>query len=178
MWQSRHSKGHSMIVANTFTWSVIVLVHGTVVMLVPYLLLQMRIQLLTGAIGNFRWLALAPLITGAVAMLLSGWNLTLAGKGTPAPFAPPKEFVIRGLYRFVRNPMYSGDLLVILGEAILFESPVLVLFAGVMLCVFHLFVVLHEEPTLKRQFRDSYERYHKSVPRWIPRLAFSSASSP
>lgn len=157
------------IVVKTLTWSVIALVHGTVTVLVPYLLLRLKIQLLTDTLGDFRWLGLAPIILGAVGILWSGWSLTLAGKGTPAPFDPPQEFVAKGLYHFVRNPMYGGDLLVLLGESVLFASAVLLLYAAVMLCVFHSFVVLYEEPTLKRQFGQSYEWYHKSIPRWVPR---------
>lgn len=97
------------IVVKTLTWSVIALVHGTVTVLVPYLLLRLKIQLLTDTLGDFRWLGLAPIILGAVGILWSGWSLTLAGKGTPAPFDPPQEFVAKGLYHFVRNPMYGGD---------------------------------------------------------------------
>jgi protein-S-isoprenylcysteine O-methyltransferase Ste14 len=163
-----------MIVVKTLTWSIIFLVHGMVTVFVPCLLLHATIQLLTDTLGGFRWLSLALIIGGAVGILWSGWSLTLAGKGTPAPFDPPKEFVVRGLYRFVRNPMYGSDLLVLLGESLLFESVVLLLYAVVMLCGFHLFVVLYEEPTLKRQFGQSYEWYHKSVPRWIPYPGSSS----
>ncbi len=160
--------GHGMIAVKTLIWSVIVLVHGTVTALVPYLLLFANIQLVPVELGVFRWLGLLSIIGGVLLVLWSVWNLTFVGKGTPAPFAPPKEFVVKGLYRFVRNPMYAGDVLVLFGESLLFESAVLLVYALLMLCVFHLFVVLYEEPTLKRQFGESYEEYCNSVPRWIP----------
>jgi protein-S-isoprenylcysteine O-methyltransferase Ste14 len=152
----------------SLTWSVILLVHGGVTVIVPYLLLHASTQLLTDTLGGFRWSGLALIIIGAVGILWSGWSLTLAGKGTPAPFDPPKQFVVRGLYRFVRNPMYGGDMLVLFGESVLFGSALLLLYAGVMLCVFHSFIVFYEEPTLERQFGDSYEQYRSVVSRWIP----------
>jgi protein-S-isoprenylcysteine O-methyltransferase Ste14 len=97
-------------------------------------------------------------------------NLTFVGRGTPARFDPPKEFVTKGLYRFFRNPMYAGDVAVLFGESVLFQSAILLVYAVVMLCVFHLFIVLYEEPTLKRQFGEPYEQYCNSVTRWIPGL--------
>jgi protein-S-isoprenylcysteine O-methyltransferase Ste14 len=143
-------------------------VHGSVIVLFPYLQLCANIQLFSGDLGIFRLLGFLPIVLGGVVVIWSVWDLTFTGKGTPAPFDPPTEFVVTRLYRFVRNPMYLGDLLVLVGESLLFESMVLLIYALLMLCVFHLFVVLHEEPTLQRKFGESYERYRKAVPRWIP----------
>jgi protein-S-isoprenylcysteine O-methyltransferase Ste14 len=149
-------------------WMVIFLVHGSVTIFFPYLLLRADLRFFSGELGAFRWLGIVPIAVGGLAILGSGWALTVAGKGTPAPFDPPQEFVCKSLYRFVRNPMYLGDLLVLVGESLLFESVILSIYALLMLCVFHLFVVLHEEPTLKRKFGESYERYRRVVPRWMP----------
>jgi protein-S-isoprenylcysteine O-methyltransferase Ste14 len=164
-----------MIVVKTVTWSIIVLVHGTVTVFVPFLLLYAKIEVLTGTLDGLRWLGLAPLIAGAVGIVGSAWHLTLAGKGTPAPFNPPKEFVVDGLYRYVRNPMYAADLSILVGESVLFESAILLVYAYLMLSVFHSFVVHYEEPTLTRKFGMAYEGYRKSVPRWIPRSACNRA---
>jgi len=157
-----------MIAIKMLVWMVIVLVHGSVTVLFPYLLVNANIQFFSGELGVFRWLGPLAILVGGLVVLWSVWDLTFTGKGTPAPFDPPNEFVVKSLYRFVRNPMYLGDLLALLGESLLFESAILLIYALLMLCVFHLFVVLHEEPTLRRKFGESYARYRKAIPRWIP----------
>ena len=83
----------------------------------------------------------------------------------------PKRLVARGLYRFVRNPMYVGVLLAILGQALWFGSAATLWYAMVAALFFHLFVVFYEEPTLRRKFGESYTEYAKSVPRWMPKPA-------
>jgi protein-S-isoprenylcysteine O-methyltransferase Ste14 len=152
----------------TLVWITVVLVHGSVTALVPSVLLHTGIRLPFGRLGAFRFLGLLPALAGILALLCSVWELTSAGEGTPAPFDPPKKHVARGLYRHARNPMYVGDLLVVVGEALVFESAALLLYALLVLGVCHLFVVLHEEPTLKRKFGERYERYCANVPRWVP----------
>jgi protein-S-isoprenylcysteine O-methyltransferase Ste14 len=92
------------------------------------------------------------------------------GLGTPAPIAPTQYLVTTALHRYLRNPMYLGVALAILGQAVIFRSVHLVEYTVVMLLIAHVFVVLYEEPTLRRQFGESYEKYRKTVPRWIPRL--------
>lgn len=147
-----------------------VFVPGTVTMLVPYWLLSSRFDLTIDRLGGFRILGLVPILLGALMYLWSAWEFTFAGKGTPAPIDPPKELVARGLYRFVRNPIYIGVSLVIIGESLLFESTKLFVYALLLLLVFHLFVVYYEEPTLRSKFGESYEQYSKTVPRWMPRV--------
>lgn len=92
------------------------------------------------------------------------------GKGTLAPWDPPRRLVVRGVYRHVRNPMITGVLTVILGEALLFGSwPVLAWFA-LFLAGNHLWMLRVEEPVLVERFGDDYRTYMRHVPRWIPRL--------
>jgi protein-S-isoprenylcysteine O-methyltransferase Ste14 len=91
------------------------------------------------------------------------------GRGTPAPFDPPREFVASGPYRYVRNPMYVGAAAVILGAGLALSSPSIVLLALAFLVTAHVFVIIHEEPALARTFGDSYERYRSSVHRWLIR---------
>ena len=98
------------------------------------------------------------------------WGFALHGLGTPAPIAPTQKLVVRGLHRYVRNPMYMGVALVVLGQAVLFRSWHLLQYAVLFLIIVHLFVVFYEEPTLERQFGEEYEDYRKRVPRWIPCL--------
>ena len=92
------------------------------------------------------------------------------GTGTPAPIDPPRNLVVSGLYRFVRNPMYVGVALVLLSEAALFGSFRLLEYALIVWAAFFLFVVAYEEPALRRKFGVSYQAYFEAVPRWIPRL--------
>lgn len=98
------------------------------------------------------------------------WGFALHGLGTPAPIAPTKKLVVVGLHRYVRNPMYIGVALVVLGQAMLFWSGHLLRYAVLFLIIVHLFVVFYEEPTLERQFGQEYGDYQKRVRRWIPRF--------
>lgn len=114
------------------------------------------------------WMLIA--VGGAIYLMCAFWAFALRGKGTPAPIDPPKKLVVEGPYRVVRNPMYGGVLFVMLGEGIVFRSLAMAelgvaFFAGTML-----FVLLYEEPMLRRTFGAEYEEYCRRVPRWIPRI--------
>jgi len=118
----------------------------------------------------------APQLTG---MLLGASGAALAltciltfvfvGRGTPAPFDPPRRLVVRGPYRLVRNPMYLGAGLALAGAAAFYQSLPLLGYAGLFLLISHLFVVLYEEPALRRTFEGDYESYCKRVGRWWPK---------
>jgi protein-S-isoprenylcysteine O-methyltransferase Ste14 len=115
------------------------------------------------------WYALGLIAPGAALYL---WCLSLfavVGRGTPGPWDAPRRFVAVGPYRLVRNPIYISALLVVLGEAWLFLSAPLFVYAIVLAVGVHLFVVGYEEPTLRRTFGDTYAHYLRTVPRWIPR---------
>ncbi len=127
----------------------------------------------TGEGGIGRWgqretLALAPIAVGAAILLRCVWEFARRGRGTLAPIDPPRELVVSGLYRYVRNPMYVGVLLILLGEAVLFASRALLVYAALFAAIVHLFVVLYEEPALSAQFGNSYARYRRAVRRWVP----------
>ena len=116
-----------------------------------------------------------PQVVGLLIAVL-GFALAMAcvltfafiGLGTPAPFDPPRTLVIAGPYRFVRNPMYIGAGTTLLGAALYYESLALAGYALVFLLITHLFVMLYEEPHLRRVFGSSYEEYLRTVHRWIP----------
>lgn len=93
-------------------------------------------------------------------------SFVTVGRGTPAPFDPPREFVASGPYRYVRNPMYLGAAAVILGAGLILSSPSILLLALVFLVTMHLLVILYEEPTLANKFGTSYPRYRSFVHRW------------
>jgi protein-S-isoprenylcysteine O-methyltransferase Ste14 len=115
----------------------------------------------------------------AGAMLLGAGSVVLAhafmrfvveGFGTPLPVAPPKELVIGGPYRHVRNPMYVAVEAAIVGQALLLGQPVLLLYAAGTALPVVAFVRLYEEPTLLRTFGERYEEYRRNVPGWWPKL--------
>jgi protein-S-isoprenylcysteine O-methyltransferase Ste14 len=111
------------------------------------------------------------MIVGSIGAALALWCLlTFAtiGKGTPAPFDPPRRLVIRGPYLFVRNPMYIGADLALAGAALFYKSAPLLAYAAGFLLVCHLFVLAYEEPTLRRTFGAEYEAYRRRVSRWWP----------
>ena len=100
-----------------------------------------------------------------------GWcesDFVRRGKGTPEPAAAPPRVVVRGPYRFVRNPMYVAVLSVLAGEALWTRSAALLEYGAIVALLFHAFVLLYEERTLKARFGGEYEAYQRSVPRWIP----------
>jgi protein-S-isoprenylcysteine O-methyltransferase Ste14 len=145
-------------------------VPGTVAIWIPYRILSSAGTSGTISIGGFRYFGLAVITIGALLYLWCAWDFTFAGKGTPAPIDPPRELVVKGLYRYVRNPMYVGVLSVVLGQAIWFEALRLFEYAGLIFVLFTTFVLIYEEPALKRKFGNAYRQYCERVPRWIPRL--------
>jgi protein-S-isoprenylcysteine O-methyltransferase Ste14 len=93
-----------------------------------------------------------------------------AGRGTPAPFDPPKVFVATGPYRYVRNPMYVGAVLALIGGGLAVRSVSILALAGVFWALSHLMVVFHEEPALEKRFGESFVQYKGQVHRWMPRI--------
>jgi len=146
-----------------------IVVPGTWTVVIPYLVLASDFRIATVQIGPFRFLGVVPILLGVLTYLWCAWDFTFAGRGTPAPVAPPKELVVKGLYRYVRNPIYVGIVLILLGESVLFESVELLLYAGLTFLLFHTWVLIYEEPTLSNKFSDSYAHYCDTVPRWIPK---------
>ena len=106
---------------------------------------------------------------GAVVALWCVYTFATIGRGTPAPFDPPRRLVIRGPYRFVRNPMYIGAGLALASAGLFYQSLALLGYAGLFILAAHVFVVLYEEPTLRRTFGQEYEKYCRQVGRWWPR---------
>ncbi len=152
-------------VAKTLVFTVFV--PGTVAGYVPWRLRQDAAPV-TGA---EEWAAITVIVIGiAIYLHTAFWGFALIGGGTPAPIAPTKILVVKGLHRFVRNPMYIGVGLVIGGQAWLFHSRHIAIYMVCMLLTAHLFVVFYEEPTLRKQFGEEYDRYRASVPRWVPKV--------
>src|SRR5262245_18086848 len=110
------------------------------------------------------------LLLGASIYAWCVWDFATFGRGSPAPIDAPKRLVVRGLYRYSRNPMYVGVLTVILGWSAIFRSTAVTLYALVIGVFFQTFVMVYEEPHLRAAFGGEYEAYRARVGRWIPRM--------
>jgi protein-S-isoprenylcysteine O-methyltransferase Ste14 len=144
----------------------LVLIPGTAAGYVPVRILRSSNELFHPRISAASILAGCLILLGLFVLLRCVWDFLFAGRGTLAPFDPPRLLVVRGLYRFTRNPMYNGVLAVLAGEAWLWRSTALLQYAVVVFVAFHLFVVLYEEPALAARFGESYRAYRGAVPRW------------
>jgi protein-S-isoprenylcysteine O-methyltransferase Ste14 len=164
-----------MVLLKTIIFTIIV--PGTVLVWMPYRLLSSSSVSNPFDTAGLRYFGVIPILLGAAIILWCAWDFTFAGKGTPAPIDPPKRLVVRGLYRYVRNPMYIGVLSVITGEALLFQSLALIGYAAAVFVFTYLFVIFYEEPTLRQKFGESYKNYCKEVPRWIPRIFEAKSNS-
>jgi protein-S-isoprenylcysteine O-methyltransferase Ste14 len=145
-------------------------VPGTVGVLIPSVLLSESDGSYRLPAPAWRWIGFFPLIAGAGFYFNCAWDFAVTGLGTPAPIDMPRRLVVKGLYRFVRNPMYAGVASFVVGQAILFGSVAVGVYIVCVWLICNLFVVFYEEPTLRRKFGAEYEEYCRRVPRWLPRL--------
>lgn len=126
----------------------------------------------TAGRAAWRWMAAVPAVLGFAVAFRCVWDFGRTGHGTPAPMAPPTKLVVVGFYRYVRNPMYLGfitgwvGLWVVFGRA---NRAALIVASAVVLFVVS-FVLLYEEPTLRKMFGAEYEEYCRNVRRWVPHL--------
>ena len=148
----------------------ILILPGTVVVLVPRWLLRNE-----GA--SFAWTLSLRSAAGVAVFLLGfvffAWSVTLftrVGRGTLAPWDPTRRLVAAGPYRYVRNPMITGVVFMLSGEALFFGSRSVALWAATFLLANHVYFVLLEEPGLEEKFGEEYRAYKAHVPRWIPRI--------
>jgi protein-S-isoprenylcysteine O-methyltransferase Ste14 len=144
-----------------------------VAVVVPYLLLSSPSRPSPAGSPLLRAAALlAGLCLLGIGLVLVGSTIrhfARIGRGTLAPWDPPRRLVVAGVYRHVRNPMISGVLLVLLGEALAFFSPELLAWAAVFFAINATYIPLIEEPVLARRFGEDYREYRRHVPRWLPR---------
>src|SRR5262245_3506548 len=115
------------------------------------------------------------LVIGTLIYFRCLWEFAARGRGIPAPLDHPKQLVVTGLYRYVRNPMYVGVFIVLIGEVLLFRSSGLLVFTAGWFVFVHLNVVFYEERVLRRKFGESYARYFQAVHRWIPGRKYTAA---
>lgn len=144
-----------------------ILAPGMVAGFIPLMILRTGSQLETGILS---YLAFPLWVVGVTTLLWCFWDFLVKGRGTPAPIDPPKELVVSGLYNYVRNPMYVGIALILVGHFLWFGFWNLLIYTVIVFIAFNSFVAFYEEPNLKNRFGTAYEDYLKRVPRWIPRL--------
>ena len=123
----------------------------------------------------FRYFGGLLIALGIAGLLECFARFVLQGVGTPAPVFPTRHLVVRGMYHRVRNPMYIAVVTTIFGQALLFGKIALVEYGGVVWLLFHLFVLLYEEPTLRATFGTEHDHFCAQVPRWLPRITIPHA---
>ncbi len=142
---------------------------GIVLVFLPARLLEWSGVVRPAAIGPVEVLGAAAVVAGAAIALWCVIAFAVSGRGTPAPFDPPRRLVANGPYRFVRNPMYIGAGTALAGAALFYRSFVLAGYLVLLALMVHGFIVWYEEPTLARLFGREYLDYRTRVHRWVPR---------
>ena len=140
---------------------------GIVAGLVPYLIAKDAWQNIWSV--PFQWnhiIAIIIFLAGLGVLLYCVYQFAIDGRGTLSPADPTKNLVIKGLYRYVRNPMYIGVMMMLIAEAIFISSAYLLYYAGIVFIAFNVFIIFFEEPRLKRDFGDEYVAYSEKVGRW------------
>jgi protein-S-isoprenylcysteine O-methyltransferase Ste14 len=123
------------------------------------------------AMGLWCWLGVPFWLAGIAVTTWCAADFVRKGRGTPVPLDPPRELVVTGLYRTVRNPMYVGVLLIQIGSILWYGALTQLVYWFFLFIGFNLFIRANEEPYLRKTFGAAYETYYASVPRWLPRLA-------
>jgi protein-S-isoprenylcysteine O-methyltransferase Ste14 len=147
-----------------------VLAPGIVVGWLPWQLTGWRVVDPVPYWAPARVVGVVLLVAGTIVLVQAFVRFVVEGLGTPAPVAAPERLVVGGLYRYVRNPMYLAVLVAIVGQALLLGQLGLLIYAAVVGAACFAFVHFYEEPALRRQFGEPYERYLREVPGWLPRL--------
>jgi len=162
-------RGVASAVIGSLIW--LLIAPGLIAGYVPWAISGWRLQPPFLGTSATRWLGVVLILLGLPLLLEAFARFALQGRGTPAPVLPPERLVAFGFYRRVRNPMYLAVTALILGQALLFGDARLHALAVTVWLTFHLFVMLYEEPRLRRRFGRDYEVYCADVPRWVPRMS-------
>jgi protein-S-isoprenylcysteine O-methyltransferase Ste14 len=146
----------------------VILLPGVVAGYIPWRFFHFRLD--AARFDALSILGLACMIAGIALLAACVWEFASSGRGTLSPVDPPRHLVVRGLYRYVRNPMYLAVTAIVLGEAIIARSRDLVVYWAAFFLVANVFVIGYEEPNLRRRFGASFDEYARKVGRWIPRF--------
>ena len=141
---------------------------GVVAGLIPYFLVREQIKTtLAVPIQLYHWIGIALIVSGALILLICIFDFARHGKGTLSPADPTKKLVVKGFYRYSRNPVYLAVMLILLGETIFMKSLKLGIYMSFVLAAFLLFIILFEEPRLYKTFGQDYAKYKERVGRWL-----------
>jgi protein-S-isoprenylcysteine O-methyltransferase Ste14 len=158
--------------ASAIVWSAIFLViaPGFIAGLAPWWISRWRLESPFFGMALLRLAGGALVVLGVIGLLDSFVRFAVQGVGTPAPVFPTRHLVVTGLYRYVRNPMYVAVVSTILGQGLILGNATLLEYGGIVWVLFHFFVLVYEEPTLRASFGSEYELFCTQVSRWIPRF--------
>ncbi len=165
-----------MILARTVVYATLFI--AFVLVFVPDRVLEWSNLTRPEQIGAWQIGGASLVLAGGALALWCVFTFALVGKGTPAPFDPPQRLVQRGPYRFVRNPMYIGAGIAMIGAALFYRSWPLIGYSAMLALSSHLFVITYEEPTLSRTFGADYDEYRRRVHRWLPSSPAPAAPLP
>jgi protein-S-isoprenylcysteine O-methyltransferase Ste14 len=156
-------------IENSLKTVIFVVIALFVIAYIPYQIITAETHTVIAALGRFRFIGYILIGLGTVGYLICFRNFIVDAKGSPI-LGDTQYLIVKGLYRYVRNPIYLSANLIFLGEALLFQSLEMLYYLLGWIIIFHLFVVFVEEPFLRHKFGDTYERYCNSVRRWVPRI--------
>jgi len=148
--------------------AMIVLLPGTVVVYIPHRLLEPYSGPELISLSLTQYSAILLLAIGAAILFKSIWSFAYVGKGTLAPFDETHKLIVVGLYRYVRNPMYVGVMLILLAESWFFRSSALLSYTGFCFVVANIVIIGYEENRLRHKYGDEFRKYCNHVGRWIP----------
>jgi protein-S-isoprenylcysteine O-methyltransferase Ste14 len=162
----RETRGLAVAVTAIF----LIVAPGTVAVWAPWRMGGWQVRARFPWAAAWRVLGGSLVAAGALLLIEAFARFALKGMGTPAPIFPTKHLVVTGTYRFVRNPMYIAVVSLVLGQGLMFGDIRIVVYGLCVWLAMHLFVMVYEEPTLRKSFGDEYAEFCAHVPRWIPRL--------
>lgn len=158
---------HAWLALRSVFWTIIF--PGFIAGFVPWRFFGLQ-SVAINARNPLHWLGLLGIGVGVALLALCIFEFARTGRGTLAPVDPPRNLVVRGLYRYVRNPMYLSVTLILWGEILLTRSAALLAYWAIWFAAANLLVRGYEEPALRRQFGADYDRYAGTVGRWLPRF--------
>jgi protein-S-isoprenylcysteine O-methyltransferase Ste14 len=143
---------------------------GTVAGYVPWWIGRWRVHSSFFGYAAVRVVGVLLVAAGVGLLLETFLRFAFKGLGTPAHVFPTKHLVVSGSYRYVRNPMYVAVISLILGQGLIFADIRILVYGICVWLIMHIFVLIYEEPTLRRTFTAEFADYTANVPRWIPQL--------
>lgn len=141
---------------------------GMVAGFIPYWIVRNQLsEILERPMGIFQFVSILIFVLGFLTTITCILRFAFEGKGTLSPADETKQLVIGGLYCYSRNPMYVGVMLMLIAEALFTASQNLWIYSAIIFCCFYVFILVHEEPRLQKDFGDQYSEYRKKVRRWL-----------